>query len=61
MIESQAIARVLRIGQDRDVKVIRYIVKGSVEEARALYSSFFNNANWYLDDAVSAVEETGIC
>ncbi|KAG4433274.1 hypothetical protein IFR05_011244 [Cadophora sp. M221] len=32
MIESQAIARVLRIGQDRDVKVIRYIVKGSVEE-----------------------------
>ena len=32
MIESQAIARVLRIGQERDVQVVRYIVTGTVEE-----------------------------
>jgi hypothetical protein len=34
MVESQATARVLRLGQKRDVKVVRYIVKGTVEEVR---------------------------
>jgi SNF2 family DNA or RNA helicase len=32
MVESQAIGRVLRIGQGRDVKVVRYSVKGTIEE-----------------------------
>jgi SNF2 family DNA or RNA helicase len=32
MIENQAIARVLRLGQTRDVRVVRYIMKGTVEE-----------------------------
>jgi len=35
MVESQAIARVLRPGQNREVKVVRYIVSGTVEEVRA--------------------------
>lgn len=33
MVESQAIGRVLRLGQTKDVHVVRYIMKGSVEEA----------------------------
>jgi SWI/SNF-related matrix-associated actin-dependent regulator of chromatin subfamily A3 len=32
MVESQAISRVFRLGQSGDVKVVRYIVKGTVEE-----------------------------
>ncbi|KAJ6258640.1 DNA repair protein RAD5A [Drechslerella dactyloides] len=32
MIEKQAIGRVYRLGQDKRVKVIRYIVKNSIEE-----------------------------
>jgi SWI/SNF-related matrix-associated actin-dependent regulator of chromatin subfamily A3 len=32
MVENQAIGRVLRLGQSRNVKVVRYIVKGTVEE-----------------------------
>ncbi|RDW85273.1 hypothetical protein BP6252_02863 [Coleophoma cylindrospora] len=32
MVESQAIARVSRLGQEKNVSVIRYIVKGTVEE-----------------------------
>ncbi|KAF4624033.1 hypothetical protein G7Y89_g14142 [Cudoniella acicularis] len=31
MVESQAIARVLRLGQERKVRVVRYIVVGTVE------------------------------
>lgn len=32
MIETQAIARVNRLGQTRNVRVVRYIMKGTVEE-----------------------------
>jgi hypothetical protein len=33
MAEAQAVDRVHRIGQARDVRITRYCVKGSVEEA----------------------------
>jgi SWI/SNF-related matrix-associated actin-dependent regulator of chromatin subfamily A3 len=32
MVESQAIARVVRLGQKKNVSVIRYIMKGTIEE-----------------------------
>lgn len=32
MVENQAIARVSRLGQKRKVRVVRYIMKGTVEE-----------------------------
>ena len=35
MVESQAIGRVQRLGQTRNVRVIRYIAKGTVEEVWA--------------------------
>jgi SNF2 family DNA or RNA helicase len=31
MVENQAIARVLRLGQKRNVKVVRYIMEKSIE------------------------------
>jgi SWI/SNF-related matrix-associated actin-dependent regulator of chromatin subfamily A3 len=34
MVENQAIARVLRLGQTRNVRVVRYIMKGTVEEVQ---------------------------
>jgi hypothetical protein len=36
MVESQAIGRVLRLGQERNVRVVRYIMKGTVEEVRTI-------------------------
>lgn len=33
MVESQAIARVLRLGQKRNVRVVRYIMKDTIEQA----------------------------
>jgi hypothetical protein len=34
MVEAQAIARVNRLGQKRNVRVVKYIMKGTVEEVR---------------------------
>ncbi len=34
MVESQAIGRALRLGQEKNVHVVRYIMKGTVEEVR---------------------------
>lgn len=33
-VESQAIARAIRLGQESDVSVTRYIIKNTVEEVR---------------------------
>jgi len=34
MVEAQAISRVARLGQNSEVKVVRYIVKNTVEEVK---------------------------
>ena len=31
-VENQAIGRIIRLGQEKAVKIFRYIMKGSVEE-----------------------------
>jgi SNF2 family DNA or RNA helicase len=31
-VENQAIGRILRLGQEKSVKIVRYIMKGTVEE-----------------------------
>jgi SNF2 family DNA or RNA helicase len=61
MVEKQAIARVLRLGQTRNVKVMRYIVKGTVEEVSSnhklrMFTDVTNSGN-----AISASEEIGLC
>ena len=33
-VEEQAIARVLRLGQRREVRVVRYIMRSTIEEVR---------------------------
>jgi SNF2 family DNA or RNA helicase len=33
MVESQAVARVVRLGQKKPVSIIRYIIRGTVEQA----------------------------
>lgn len=59
-VEEQAIARVYRLGQTRNVKVVRYIVKGTVEEVstRQKLRTSANMTN--LGDAISTSEETWI-
>jgi hypothetical protein len=40
MAEAQAVDRVHRIGQTRGVRITRYCVKGSIEEASLLSPTF---------------------
>ena len=42
-IESQAIARACRIGQEKKVKVIRILTKNTIEEE--IFNKFQNNIN----------------
>jgi SWI/SNF-related matrix-associated actin-dependent regulator of chromatin subfamily A3 len=46
MVESQAIGRVLRLGQERNVRVVRYIMKGTVEEVREGCQPDLREADW---------------
>lgn len=39
-VERQAIGRVLRLGQEREVNIIRYIMRGSIEEVSDISISF---------------------
>lgn len=48
MVEYQAIARVLRLGQTRSVRVVRYIMKDTVEGVSLrIYFSASNLLTWY--------------
>jgi SNF2 family DNA or RNA helicase len=38
MVEIQAVARVIRLGQKRNVRVVRYIMKRTMEEVKHLHS-----------------------
>lgn len=40
-VEDQAIARVIRMGQKRKVTIVRYVVKGTVEEVRSYWRCCF--------------------
>jgi hypothetical protein len=40
MVENQAIGRVLRLGQKRNVKVVRYMIVGTVEEVTSIFCSW---------------------
>lgn len=44
-VESQAIGRAVRLGQQRNVTVLRYIVKDTVEEVMKLGSPFYSDEN----------------
>jgi len=61
MVESQAIGRVQRLGQTRNVRVIRYIAKGTVEEVWAEFVLW--NVRWLVElgNAISAGEEARLC
>lgn len=60
MVECQAIARVSRLGQKNKVKVIRYIMAGTVETVSSSPNTHeFKNTNEYVTDhAISTIEET---
>lgn len=43
-VERQAIGRVIRLGQEREVKILRYIMKGSIEEVNLVVASLGNKS-----------------
>ena len=45
MVEAQAAARVDRLDQDKDIVILRYIVRDSIEEVHASMDSFFLRAS----------------
>jgi len=64
-VESQAIARALRIGQDQEVRVTKYIITGSVEEdmvkqqkAKEVLAQIGDRK---LDEERNATEEDDVC
>jgi hypothetical protein len=63
MVENQAIARVLRLGQTRNVRVVRYIMKGTVEEVGSTSLQLREDGLTITTEgnAKSAGTEAGIC
>lgn len=47
-IETQAIARAARIGQTKNIKVIRYFIKNTIEEN--IYNNFYKNYTFITDE-----------
>lgn len=49
-VERQAIARAIRIGQDNQVSVMRYVIKGTVEEvSETLFPRSKTVKDWLLN------------
>jgi SNF2 family DNA or RNA helicase len=63
MVENQAIGRVLRIGQGRDVKVVRYLVKGTIEEviSRGEETMTILADNPIIGHTIATMEKAGLC
>ena len=57
MVEAQAAARVDRLDQDKDIVILRYIVKDSIEEVISWYycsSAFLRRLIFYSADQSTA-------
>lgn len=61
MVEDQALDRVHRIGQEKEVTTVRYIVNNTLEEVRSYqhHLSYINHegANNCIEHSPSATEE----
>ena len=62
MLEDQALDRVYRIGQTKEVTTTRYIVKGTLEEVGVIGIStiVIVEANFFEEHPSSAVEKAGL-
>lgn len=52
-VENQAIARAIRIGQEKPVQVIRYVVENTVEQVRELAETIANLLIHFVQDMQS--------